>query len=199
MKLINECANSTSIKVIIMASNLITKTVHQLAKAHLHEHAIAIDATVGNGNDTLFLALNARKVIGFDVQEKALQATQALLRNHYINHVSLIHDSHENLDIHVTEKVDVIVFNLGYLPKGDKSVTTMASSTLVAIEKSLNVLLPGGICIVVVYTGHPEGKLEDELIRRTSPKYRKLGIQIMKHALVHNTASPPYILTFHKS
>ena len=112
-----------------------------LINQHIQDDSIVIDATCGNGNDTLFLAEQVPngKVFGFDIQ-KAIEHTKEKIAS--FKHVTLIHDGHENIlnDISsdVIGNVDAAIFNLGYLPKGDKTIVTKPETTIQAIESILN-------------------------------------------------------------
>ncbi len=124
-----------------------------------------VDATCGNGNDTLLLAKlvgPAGRVWGFDLQERALDATRQLLASEgCLAQVDLVQAGHERLGEFVTDSLTAAIFNLGYLPGGDKGVVTRPATTLAALNGALDLLLPGGILLVVMYTGH-EGATEEE-------------------------------------
>lgn len=100
------------------------------------DYQIAIDFTMGNGHDTLFLSKVAKQVYSFDIQQEALNNTKKLIED--TDNVNLILASHENFDCYV-KNFDVGIFNLGYLPNGDHQITTMADSSLQAIKKQLNI------------------------------------------------------------
>lgn len=121
-----------------------------------------IDATVGNGFDSCFLAETVGpdgRVIGFDIQEQAIHATEQRLQAAQHDNVELRHESHVNLAT-VSHPVTAVMFNLGYLPRGDQSVMTAASSTLPAIEAALDLLTFDGILTVLSYRGHSGGPEE---------------------------------------
>jgi SAM-dependent methyltransferase len=125
--------------------------------------ARVIDATVGNGQDTLYLAerVGSRGFVwGFDIQEAAIECAHKLIPAHLKERVQLIRDSHENMGARIREEVALVLFNLGYLPRGDRAVTTTAASTLKACSEALALLAPEGIVLCVVYRGHVEGRLE---------------------------------------
>jgi SAM-dependent methyltransferase len=135
----------------------------------LQEGDLAIDATVGNGHDTLFLARRVGaggRVLGFDIQERALDAARRHLTGEGLNgRVQLIHRSHRAIAETLAEAGEgraprAVMFNLGYLPGGDKATTTRAEETLPAVKSALEVLAPGGAMSVVLYPGHPEGERE---------------------------------------
>ena len=150
-----------------MKRNLLTK-INELArlfwKPYINENALAVDATCGNGHDTLFLAANCRFVHGFDIQPQAIEATEDLLRRNGRDNYSLYCCSHELMGEYVGELADLIVFNLGYLPKGDKQITTLADSTVTALQESLQLLKTNGLISVTMYHGHPQGKQEREAV-----------------------------------
>lgn len=108
----------------------------------------------------------AKKVYSFDIQEDAINNTKKLLNKNNIKNVTLINDSHEYLDKYLDkykEKVSLIMFNLGYLPGGNKSIMTNYKTTLKAIEKGINLLNKKGIILVTCYP-HEEGKKESKEI-----------------------------------
>ncbi|MCY3075981.1 tRNA (mnm(5)s(2)U34)-methyltransferase [Aerococcus mictus] len=153
-----------------MLKNVI-EVSHHIIKGHLQTSMTALDATIGNGHDTLLLAQivgQSGQVYGFDLQEQAIEATQALLEKHHCQkQVRLYHDSHANISKYLKtgDCLDLVVFNLGYLPKGDKSIITKPKSTIPAIESSLSRLKPGGILLVAAYLGHPGGIEEASAIQ----------------------------------
>lgn len=140
----------------------------QLVRAAVGSGATVIDATVGNGHDTLFLAElvgPSGRVFGFDVQESALMhARERLATAGVAERVTLIHAGHHTL-LHSLPAacigtVRAAMFNLGYLPGSDKQVVTVPETTIAALDAVLGVLAPGGIVTVHVYTGHAGGMEE---------------------------------------
>lgn len=140
----------------------------------LNSGDIAIDATVGNGWDTLFLAQRVGEsgfVYGFDIQEEAIQITREKLRLQRVeNHCRLILGSHAALDRQIEcehqQKIKAVMFNLGYLPGADKSITTTPASTLMALKKACSLLSPGGRISIVCYTFHPGGQQETDKVKK---------------------------------
>ncbi len=123
---------------------------------------IVVDATCGNGNDTLALSKLAKDVYAFDVQTGAINNTKEILKKNERNNVTLINDSHEYIDKYLKKykrKISLITFNLGYLPSGNKKIMTNHKSTVNAIKKGLNLLNKKGIILVTCYP-HEEGKKE---------------------------------------
>lgn len=137
-----------------------------------------IDATMGNGGDTLMLCRYVGptgKVYAFDVQRAALESTrQKLCEAQVEDRAELILAGHETMDTGVLVPVQAVVFNLGWLPGGDHTVTTRTETTIEAISKAVKMIVPGGAVSICVYPGHEEGKRELEavetLIRSLSVK-----------------------------
>jgi len=136
----------------------INTVCHRWLLENMNEESVCIDATMGNGNDTLFLAEHCRYVYAFDIQKEALEHTKERLAGR--ENVSLFLASHAEMDKYVKESVDAVVFNLGYLPKGDESVTTLWESTQTAVKKALALLKSDKCLFLVFYIGHAEGNRE---------------------------------------
>lgn len=151
-------------------SNIIQTTTDfamYMAAAYIRPGSILIDATCGNGHDTLRLAGSAPlKLYAFDIQQQAIDNTRKLLLSEGFGSsleddtIKLICDSHENMKNYVTEPIDAAVFNLGYLPGCDKSNTTGVSSTLSAAASALDMLKIDGLLCITMYSGHEEGHKE---------------------------------------
>jgi glycine/D-amino acid oxidase-like deaminating enzyme/SAM-dependent methyltransferase len=146
-----------------------TEEVHRLLKETLQAGEIAIDATVGNGNDTRFLAElvgPTGTVFGFDIQKEAITRTR---RNVPQANVQLLQENHarigERFATRLTGRVGAIVFNLGYLPRGDHTIITRPESTRQALQAAIPLLRPDGILTVVCYLGHPGGAEEMQEVR----------------------------------
>ncbi|UZP66845.1 methyltransferase domain-containing protein [Desulfovibrio mangrovi] len=134
--------------------------------------AVAVDGTVGNGHDTLFLAELAGPeghVYGFDVQASALSNARERLASAGVEErVTLFHAGHEEARLLIPApmhgQVRVAMFNLGYLPGGDKTIVTQPEATITALESVFAMLRPHGIITVHVYTGHAGGANEGEIV-----------------------------------
>ena len=150
-----------------MKSYQITEWSHELFKLQVNPEGLYIDATMGNGHDTLFLcelAGESGKVLAFDVQEKAIMCTTNLLKEHNVeNRAKLYLDSHENMDAYAEAgTVDGIYFNFGYLPGGDHNLATKADTSVKAIEKGLKLLKKGAVMALCIYSGGDTGYEERE-------------------------------------
>lgn len=128
----------------------------------------AVDATCGNGNDTVFMAElvgEYGKVYSFDIQRNAIENTRVnLKRNNIEKQVELICDNHVNMNKYIKNKVKAVIFNLGYLPGGDHTITTRTDTTILAIKNSIDIIETGGIILIVTYPGHTEGRYENEAV-----------------------------------
>lgn len=168
----------------------------------IKEGDTVIDATCGNGYDTLFLRNKvgkAGKVFGFDIQQVALDNTMSLLlENGVSDGVYLNLASHSELDKYVKEEVKAVVFNLGYLPKGNHSIMTTPETTIVAIEKSLELLSDEGIIAVIIYHGGDSGFHErDELIKYFERLNNK-KFSVLMHNFINQTNYPPILVVIEK-
>ena len=124
------------------------KWAKALIEGNVNPGAIVVDATMGNGYDTLWLAQQVGeegKVYAFDIQEEALKRTfERLCENHVENRVRLICAGHETMREHISEPIDAAVFNLGWLPGTPHERTTRAETTVMAVNAALSLLKPGG-------------------------------------------------------
>ncbi len=141
--------------------NNVVEITHMLVQNIVKQGNTVIDATCGNGYDTLFLSElvgDTGKVYAFDIQSIAIKKTRECLNNHSTHkNVQLIHDSHENMIQYVKDPITCCMFNLGYLPKGDKDIKTNGQATVKAISRILPLLKKGGIISICVYLGHTGG------------------------------------------
>ena len=152
-----------------MKQSQITYWCHSIIRSQIPEGGVYVDATMGNGHDTLFLCEMAGEngsVWAFDIQDQAVEATGNLLfRNGYDKNIHLIKDGHENMDRYLQEQTaDVICFNFGYLPGGDHSIATHARTSVTAIEKGLTILKSGGMMSLCIYSGGDTGFEEKDHI-----------------------------------
>lgn len=140
-----------------------------LLLSRLRKGDIVIDATAGNGHDSLFLAqqvLPGGQLFIFDVQAEALRQSRVRLTENEVplDAVTFLHAGHETLNTTLPDalrgKVRAIMFNLGYLPGGDKQLITQPATTMTALQAALDWLDKGGLLTVVAYPGHEGGREE---------------------------------------
>ncbi|HEY9147400.1 MAG TPA: class I SAM-dependent methyltransferase, partial [Gammaproteobacteria bacterium] len=156
-----------------MSSRSLVQQAHAALAEVIREGDAVIDATVGNGHDTLFLAGRVGEsgsVYGFDIQQQALDTAHARLQQAgFERRASFYHAGHEVMAMllppTLAGRVRAVVFNLGYLPGGDKARTTGRHTTLAALEQTRELLTPGGVISLLAYTGHPGGREEAEAVK----------------------------------
>ncbi|WP_062047654.1 class I SAM-dependent methyltransferase [Bacillus sp. JCM 19034] len=165
----------------------------------------AVDCTIGNGHDTVFLAKlvgNTGHIYGFDIQEDAILQTQQRLEKEQLNHVSLFHCGHEQIATKLRaeslQKVKAAIFNLGYLPGGDKSIVTRGETTILAIEALLEYMPKGGTIVLVIYHGHCEGKEEKKIIESYVTQIEQRKAHVLKYQFINQVNDPPYIIGIEK-
>ena len=166
---------------------------------HLGEGEVAVDFTMGNGNDTLFLSRTVGergRVYAFDIQEDALVSTRAHLEaNGAPENYTLICASHHRVKEFVGEPIKAGMFNLGYLPRsGRKTLYTMRETTMPAVEAAIDLLAPDGVLIVAIYPGHEEGALEGEMLREYFAGLSKYRICASEFRILNSPTSPYFFL-----
>ncbi len=152
-----------------MKSYQITEWCRHFIKDHVREGDICMDATAGNGNDTLLLCElvgESGRVIAFDIQEQAIENTKKRLAEHEVlNRAQVVMDSHEHMKAYAKEgEPSCIVFNFGYLPGGDHALATKKDSSILAIQEGLTLLKKGGMMSLCIYSGGDSGFEERDAI-----------------------------------
>lgn len=168
---------------------------HKFVAEHLPAGGTAIDATVGNGHDTAFLAERVGpkgRVYGFDIQQTALEsARNRLAQAGLLERVKLIQAGHESMLAHIDENsrdnIYSVMFNLGYLPGHDKKVITRKDTTLEGLDAAVQLIACGGLITVIAYPGHEGGEPEKMAI---SDWCSELGDQFVVDTLFRNERSP---------
>ncbi|MCP8967519.1 class I SAM-dependent methyltransferase [Ectobacillus ponti] len=166
----------------------------------------AVDATMGNGHDTAFLAELVGAdglVFAFDIQQQALESTSARLQERGLaGQAALFLESHDRLlellPADAKGRVTGAVFNLGYLPGGDKAVVTKPNSTISAIRQLLEVMAPEGIIVLVIYHGHPEGQLERDEVIRFAEGLDQQAAHVLRYQFINQQNNPPFIIAIEK-
>lgn len=185
-------------RILSFTKSLITKAVKT--------GDIVVDATLGNGHDTLFLAGlvgETGKVYGFDIQKQAIAATKKRLEeNDIMRNVVLFHAGHEKLAELISSehhgKVTGAIFNLGYLPGSDKMVVTKPETTIAAIEQLLEIMAPEGIIVLVIYHGHEGGAVErDSLLQFCRELDQKIA-HVVQYQFINQKNNPPFIVAIEK-
>ena len=168
----------------------------------INEGDIVIDATMGNGYDTKYLAEKVGEnglVYSFDVQEEAIKSTKKRLEKAgLIDRVNLILDGHQNMDRYVNEEVSCVMFNLGYLPRAKHQVITKPETTLEAIKKSLELLKPNGVVSIAIYTGHEGGMEECDEVFDYVSKLDQSEYSVLNCNFVNQINHPPRLIMIEK-
>ena len=145
------------------------ETEKKFLEPHLFEGCVAVDFTMGNGNDTLWLSQGAGQtgtVYAFHIHPEAVSRTaQRMQAEAQFENYRLICASHHTASDYISSPIHVGIFNLGFLPGADKAVTTLRETTLPAVRWAISALAPKGALLVAVYPGHEEGRLEGELLQ----------------------------------
>lgn len=161
-----------------------------------------VDATCGNGNDTLLLAQlvgPTGKVWAFDTQEAAIMATDAALREAGCREwVEMVQEGHERLTEFVSGPVRAVVFNLGYLPGGDKGFVTRPDSTRAALVQAESLIGPGGLVLIVVYTGHPGGDEEWDAVRTWAEALAPWEFNVWQARQLNRSEAAPFLVVVEK-
>ncbi|TXG75985.1 methyltransferase domain-containing protein [Candidatus Dojkabacteria bacterium] len=155
---------SSTVIMLTMKNHILL--AHSLWSGHLAPDGLAVDATCGNGHDTLVLSrmLPKGKVFAFDIQKQAIENTRLLLEEHKtLDRVELFQQSHAEWKGEF-EPPHLIVYNLGYLPRSDKIITTLVETTIKSVQTGLEILLDGGALSIMCYPGHAEGEREEKAL-----------------------------------
>lgn len=173
---------------------------HLLWEQLLQPTDTAIDATCGNGHDTLKLAilLPQGTVIGLDLQKNAIEKTKQLLTGQTAN-IHLYHQSHATFPEWILPgTVSLIVYNLGYLPGSDKVIKTQGSSTLLSLQAALPLLKTGGMLSVMCYPGHPEGEEEKNAVLNFLLSLNPYKWGVSHHTWIQGIKKPELIIIQNK-
>ncbi|MEH7414644.1 class I SAM-dependent methyltransferase [Neobacillus drentensis] len=185
-------------RILPFAKTLLTKAIKP--------GEIVVDATLGNGHDTVFLAKlvgEHGRVYGFDVQQEAINATQKRLTDHHLtDRVTIFHAGHEQVSVKIPieehGKITGAIFNLGYLPGGDKNIVTHSETTIVAIEQLLEIMSPEGIIVLVIYHGHEQGAVERDDLIQYCQKLDQKTAHVLQYQFINQQNKPPFIIAIEK-
>ena len=176
---------------------------HHYLKFFIKNGAFVVDATCGNGGDTVFLASLVGEnglVFGFDIQKEAIQNTKKRVENEgYSSFVQLFLDGHENMEAYLGErKADAFVFNLGYLPKGDHTIHTKGETTIKALEIALSHLSQNGIIALSIYHGGDSGFEERDAVLAYLEALDSKKYNVVLHNYMNKPNFPPlFVLICH--
>ncbi|MCQ6274447.1 16S rRNA (cytosine(1402)-N(4))-methyltransferase [Bacillus sp. V3B] len=167
---------------------------------------VVVDATLGNGHDSVFLANLVGEhghVFSFDIQEKSLiNSHRHLEESQLINRVTLLKKGHEHLSECIPSshhgKITAAIFNLGYLPGGDKSIVTKPATTISAVKQLLSIMAPEGIIVIVIYHGHVGGVGERDSLLQYVKTIDQKKADVLRYDFINQVNSPPFIIAIEK-
>ena len=170
---------------------------HDFLAQVITQEDIVVDATMGNGHDTLFLAKLAKQVYAFDIQEQALEKTSQRLQEASLTNAELILQGHETVDQFVTE-VKAAIFNLGYLPSADKSIITQPQTTIEALDKLCQLLVKGGRIAIMIYYGHEGGDIERDAVMDFVSQLPQQEYTATIYRTLNQINNPPFLVMIEK-
>ena len=170
---------------------------HDFLAQVITQEDIVVDATMGNGHDTLFLAKLAKQVYAFDIQEQALEKTSQRLQEADLTNVELILQGHETVDQFVRE-VKAAIFNLGYLPSADKSIITQPQTTIEALDKLCHMLVKGGRIAIMIYYGHEGGDIERDAVMDYVSQLPQQEYTATIYRTLNQINNPPFLVMIEK-
>ncbi len=176
-----------------------TELAHVLLGGVISAGDVVMDATAGNGHDTLFLAERVGEsgaVLAFDVQECAVRsAGERIAAAGLGGRVRFFVKSHAAISDHAGPgTVTAVMFNLGYLPGGDHGQTTVPQETVRGLEAAAVVLRPGGMLTVVVYPGHPGGAEEAATVEEWMEARSAEGWRVARYGALGTRRAAPFLL-----
>ena len=181
----------------------VTQLAHNILRRVLQPGSKVLDATAGNGHDTLFLAkiVGSENVTAIDLQLKALEAARARLSAEHHANVQWLQGDHaiqlEQLEQN-NERYQAIVFNLGYLPGADKNVVTQVESTARAITVAERMLEVGGVMTVITYPGYDAGREEEQYLRSVAAARSQSANRIDRIAGNESDPHSPVLYVFRR-
>ncbi|MBS4173883.1 class I SAM-dependent methyltransferase [Bacillus sp. FJAT-49736] len=189
-----------------MKLSRIINFAHSLLQTAVEEGDTVVDATVGNGHDTLLLAKlvgESGQVFGFDIQEEAIAQTEKRMEENMLAHrVTLFNRGHETIKetipMQYYSTISAAVFNLGYLPGGNKEIVTKSNTTISAITQLLEIMPQEGIIIIVIYHGHPEGAKERNEVLNFVTHLDQKAAHVLRYEFINQRNNPPFIIAIEK-
>jgi len=170
----------------------------QFILTHLDKGGDACDFTMGNGHDTEFLSKTVGEsghVWAFDIQSSAVESTEKNLKAAGCpENYTLICDSHHLAAKYVDKKINAGMFNLGWLPGGDHSITTLRETTLPALKSAIEMLAPDGVITLAVYPGHEEGDLEGKMVEEYLETLIRWKHCATKIKIINSPTSPYFFI-----
>lgn len=173
---------------------------HWIIDNYLDEYNVLVDATCGNGYDTLFLSSKISKkgkLYAFDIQKSAIESTKSKFKDKKTN-VEFINDGHENLDKYLNEDINCIIYNLGYLPGSNKKVVTKKETTIKSLKIALELLANNGLIVLVIYSEHEGGRTEKNAVLEFSSNLDYKKYNVLHYNFINQKMNPPEVVVINK-
>lgn len=180
--------------------NNVTSVIKLIARNKVKKNGVIIDATLGNGNDILYLLKLLDEdgfAYGFDVQKLAIENTKIKLKEIDSRKYLLINDGHENIDKYIKEKINFVVYNLGYLPKSNHKIITKPETTVLSIKKSMDLLEVGGCICIASYISHDNGHEYNHLCKFIE-KIDQSIYNVLEINFINQINSPPHLFVIER-
>lgn len=184
----------------VMFGNAV-KLAHQCMRAVVGPSDTVVDATCGNGHDTLFLArlVPEGRVLAFDTSEEAVHNTSKLLAENGVrDRVEVYQRDHREIKEVVNEPVKGIMFNLGYLPGGPRDTATVAEVSREAIRSALPLLKTGGLLTIVAYPGYDEGAREYRVVQEMLVSLDQREYEVLEMRFLNQINFPPVLIAVYR-
>ncbi|SHG97963.1 Putative rRNA methylase [Anaerosphaera aminiphila DSM 21120] len=157
---------------------------------------VCLDCTSGRGNDSLNIISKIGDngfLYAYDIQKEAVEDTTELLKSNGYSNFKIFNKSHTNIDIDISCELELVIFNLGYLPKSNKSITTKKNTTIEALDKAIPLLSKSGVIIVVSYLGHEYSFEEREAVDSYLKRLDQNNFLVEKREFYNQVNNPPIV------
>lgn len=174
------------------------KLSHYLIENRVENNIRACDMTAGNGKDSKFILdkKNPKILYAFDIQKLSQERCEKLIGQR--DNFKFILDDHKNIEKYIEEKIDLFIYNLGFLPKGDKSITTNYKSVIKSLKSCLDLLNEKGLILITFYPGHEEGKNEEKYVGEFLKNLDQKTFQVIKYNFYNQINNPPFLISIRK-
>jgi len=166
----------------------------------IEEDDICLDMTLGKGNDFIKILdrLETGHAYGFDIQDLAIEKTRLRLEDYDPASYSLIKDSHHKILDYVHDQVDFAIYNLGYLPSGDKTIITRPDTTIESLKSLLSILSPKGLIVLSFYLGHEGGFEEYEKTLAYLEDLDQKKYSVLNFRYINQINNPPQVVVIER-
>ncbi|MGM0445204.1 MAG: class I SAM-dependent methyltransferase [Bacillota bacterium] len=173
---------------------------HWIIDNYLDNNKVLVDATCGNGYDTLFLSKKLDqngKIYTFDIQKTAIENTKEKLKDKDLK-IEYINDGHEKIDKYIDEKINCIIYNLGYLPGSNKDIITKKETTIKSLQKSLKLLAINGLIVLVIYSEHEGGEKEKNAVLEFAANLDHKNYNVLHYHFINQKMNPSEVVVIKK-